>query len=163
MKFKQIQALKTKAYKAFADHSRLDVPVVDTAQIDSISLAFVGDAYYALYFRSQLIQLGVPLITVLHGLASEIVSAKIQAQVYRRLKDSLTQVEQQVCQRARNAHSMAPKSATVAEYHDSTALEALIGYTVLSKDDKRLAELMALVDTYSREICRTLHVHKEQS
>lgn len=163
MKFKQLQALKTKAYAAFSTHGRLDVPTVHTEQLDSISLAFVGDAYYALYFRSQLMELGVPQITVLHSLASEIVSAKFQAQVYRRLKDSLTEVECDVCQRARNAHSMVPKSATVAEYHDSTALEALIGYTVLKKDERRLEELMALIDGYSRDICHHLHVQKEKS
>ena len=48
MKFKQLQALKKRAYQAFADGKRLDVPDQDAAHLDSINLAFVGDAYYAL-------------------------------------------------------------------------------------------------------------------
>ena len=127
VKFKQLQALKGRAYAAFAKGERLEVPEQDASRLDPISLAFVGDAYYALYLRRRLVQTGIPNVQVLHLLASEFVSAKAQAYVYRHIKETLDETEASVCQRARNAYSQAPKSASVAEYHDSTALEALVG------------------------------------
>ena len=68
MKFKQLQALKKGAYQAFADGKRLDVPDQDAAHLDSINLAFVGDAYYALILRKRLVETGIPHVQVLHTL-----------------------------------------------------------------------------------------------
>ena len=135
VKFKQLQALKGRAYAAFAKGERLEVPEQDASRLDPISLAFVGDAYYALYLRRRLVQTGIPNVQVLHLLASEFVSAKAQAYVYRHIKETLDETEASVCQRARNAYSQAPKSASVAEYHDSTALEALVGYLIMAEKD----------------------------
>ena len=103
MKFKQLQALKGRAYAAFAKGERLEVPEQDASRLDPISLAFVGDAYYALYLRRRLVQTGIPNVQVLHLLASEFVSAKAQAYVYRHIKETLDETEASVCQRARNA------------------------------------------------------------
>jgi ribonuclease-3 family protein len=54
-----------------------------------------------------------------------------------------------------------PKSATVAEYHDSTALEALVGYLVLSGQQKRLDDIMLQIYAYTKEYCRIVHGIKE--
>ena len=146
-------SLKKTGLSAFAEGKRLDVPESDAARLDSINLAFVGDAYYALTLRKRLVETGIPQVQVLHGLAAEFVSAKAQAWVYRRLRDSLTEEEKRVCQRARNAHSMAPKSATVAEYHDSTALEALVGFLVMAGQGDRLAEIMEQIYEETKAYC----------
>lgn len=160
MKFKQVQALKKRAYEAFAAGATLDVPAVEVGQTDSISLAFVGDAWYSLYMRKRLVATRIPHVQVLHALAAEFVSAKAQAYVYRHLKESLTEAEREVCKRARNAYSQAPKSASVAEYHDSTALEALVGYLVLSKQDDRLAAVMDKVYAYTKAYATEKHGEK---
>ena len=157
MKFKQLQALKKRADQAFAEGKRLDVPESDAARLDSINLAFVGDAYYALTLRKRLVETGIPL----HGLAAEFVSAKAQAWVYRRLRDTLTEEEKSVCQRARNAHTLAPKSATVAEYHDSTALEALVGFLVMAGQEERLAEIMEQIYEETKAYCSQTRGGKE--
>lgn len=160
MKFKQVQALKARAYAAFAAGATLDVPAVEVAQTDPISLAFVGDAFYSLYMRKRLVATRIPHVQVLHALAAEFVSAKAQAYVYRQLKETLTETEQEVCKRARNAYSQAPKSASVAEYHDSTALEALVGYLVLSQQEERLTAVMEGVYTYTKAYCQEKHGDK---
>lgn len=157
MKFRQLQALKKKSYAAFASGVRLDVPEAEPAQLDPISLAFVGDAYYALYMRRHLVGTGIPNVQVLHTLAAEFVSAKVQAIIYRQIKENLNEEEQAVCQRARNAYSQTPKSASVAEYHDSTALEALVGFLVLSDQKERLQAVMEQIYTHTREYCRMAH------
>lgn len=161
VKFKQIQALKHKAYMAFAEGTTLDVPQQDITMMDPISLAFVGDAYYALHMRQRLVDTGIPNVQVLHLLAAEFVSAKAQAYVYRKLKETLDEMEKAICHRARNAYSQVPKSATVAEYHDSTALEALVGYLVLSRQQKKLDNVMLQVYAYTKEYCRIVHGMKE--
>ena len=160
VKFKQLQALKGRAYAAFAKGERLEVPEQDASRLDPISLAFVGDAYYALYLRRRLVQTGIPNVQVLHLLASEFVSAKAQAYVYRHIKETLDETEASVCQRARNAYSQAPKSASVAEYHDSTALEALVGYLIMAEKSVRLDGLMDEIYKFTKEYCAIKHGEK---
>lgn len=161
MKFKQLQAVKARAYEAFAQGKRLDVPEQEAVRLDPITLAFVGDAQYALYLRRRLVDTGIPNVQILHLLAAEFVSAKAQAYVYRQMKTELNGEEQAVCKRARNAYSQAPKSASVAEYHDSTALEALVGYLVMSEQAERLEHILGLVYTLTKEYCAARHGEKE--
>lgn len=157
MKFKELQALKKRAYAAFAAGSRLDVPEEEAKNLDSINLAFIGDAYYAVTLRKRLVETAIPHVQVLHTLAAEFVSAKAQAFVYHRLHDELTAEEKSVCQRARNAYTQAPKSASVAEYHDSTALEALVGYLVMAEKKDRLDQIMQRVYEETKAYCVLKH------
>lgn len=157
VRFKELQALKKRAYEAFAAGAVLDVPATELQAYDPISLAFVGDAYYSLVLRQRLVDTGIPHVQVLHSLAAEFVSAKAQAFVFRHLKETLDEVEQEVCRRARNAHSQVPKSASVAEYHDATAFEALVGYLFLAKKESRLEEIISLAVTYTKTYCHEMH------
>jgi ribonuclease-3 family protein len=57
----------------------------------------------------------------------------------------LTEEEQQVYKRGRNAHSMTvARNATVAEYRKATGFEALIGYLYLKQDWKRMVDLVKI-------------------
>ena len=59
--------------------------------------------------------------------------------------DSLTEKEQEIVKRGRNAENHhLPKNATVQDYMYSTAFEALIGYIYLTKQDERLKEILDL-------------------
>ena len=58
MKFEQFQQVKKEALKAFADDTTLNVPFVDVARTDSLNLALIGDAYYALTLRRCLTAYG---------------------------------------------------------------------------------------------------------
>lgn len=71
------------------------------------------------------------------------VSAKYQAVAYKEIEAELTELEQAVFKRGRNAGCNVPKSATVQEYRCSTGFEALLGFLYLKKD---FARLTALVD-----------------
>lgn len=157
MRFKELQALKKRAYAAFARGARLDVPETEAKDLDSISLAFVGDAYYAVFLRRRLVETAIPHVQVLHALAAEFVSAKAQAYVYHQLYAELDEEEKEVCKRARNAYTQAPKSATVAEYHDSTALEALVGYLIMAEKKARLEEIMQWVYEETKNYCALKH------
>ena len=101
MRFEQFQQVKKEALKAFADDTTLNVPFVDAARTDSLNLALIGDAYYALTLRRCLTATGIPNARVLHSLAAEFVSAKVQSVVYEALKEDFTEEETAVCRRAR--------------------------------------------------------------
>ena len=58
------------------------------------------------------------------------------------LAGSFTNEEEAVIRRGRNAHSMTPKSASVAEYHLATAMETLLGWLLLTDQFARLDELL---------------------
>ena len=78
----------------------------------------------------------------LHKTAVKNVCCQAQAEAIQELLPMLTQEEQAVYKRGRNAHtSRTPKNATSADYHAATGLEALVGYLYLKGDLLRLREL----------------------
>ena len=53
----------------------------------------------------------------------------------------LTEEEQEIFRRGRNAQSRTPRTASVQEYHISTGFEALLGTLYLNNETERLQEL----------------------
>ena len=85
--------------------------------------------------------------------AIKYVRAGAQANILEEIEESLTNQEQEIVKRGRNAENHhLPKNATIQEYMYSTGLEALIGYLYLSKQDKRLKEILELcIDKINKE------------
>ena len=71
------------------------------------------------------------------------VKAKSQAEILKKSTENLTEEEKDIVRRGRNTenHHVA-KNANVADYSQSTAFEALIGYLYLTKQDQRLEEIL---------------------
>lgn len=108
-------------------------------------LAFVGDAVYGLYVRTHLAEKNRPS-GELHSLSVRLVNAVSQAQAFERIEPMLSEEELVVFKRGRNFHtSTTPKSATSAQYHTATGLEALFGYLYLSGSTARTDELFAKI------------------
>ena len=81
----------------------------------------------------------------LHIEAIKHVKAKAQAETLKKIYDDLTEKEQEIVRRGRNAENHhLPKNANVQEYMYSTAFEALIGFLYLTKQNKRLKEILEL-------------------
>ena len=118
---------------------------VDAKQLNSLALAYVGDAIYEVYVRRHLIQSGKVKPNQLHREGTGYVSAKAQCKILFRIIDEnlLTEEEHAVVMRGRNAKSgTVPKNTDVQTYHYSTAFEALMGYLYLSGKKERLEELI---------------------
>ena len=107
----------------------------------SLELAYIGDTIWDLYVRSHLVLTGGKA-GALHRRAVKMVCAHAQSEALRRVEDCLTEPEQAVVRRARNAHQSPPRNADAAEYHRATALEALVGYLYLTEERDRLRELL---------------------
>ena len=111
-----------------------------------LALAYAGDAVFELYVRTRLIQSGMRVPQRLHAKAVSIVRAKAQADRLHAVHGMLTDREQDIVRRGRNAKSGSmPKSATMADYRASTGLEALFGYLHLSGQTERLDAVMAMI------------------
>lgn len=111
-------------------------------QISVLGLAHLGDGVYELMVRAWLCLHGKATNKGLHRAAVTYVSAPAQAQRAQKILPVLTQEEQDVFRRGRNAnvHSI-PAHASRAQYQQATALEALLGYLYLQGRRDRVNEL----------------------
>ena len=118
---------------------------IDIDTMSPLTWAYIGDAVYELYVRNYFINTTKLKPHKLHIESIKYVKAKAQAEILEKLMDKLTEKEQEIVKRGRNAenHHLA-KNATVQEYMYSTAFEALIGYIYLTKQDDRLKEILDL-------------------
>ncbi len=105
--------------------------------------AYVGDCVYELYIRMHLVENTKMNVHKLHVEAIKYVKAKAQADILSKIYDDLTEKEKQIVRRARNAENHhLPKNADMTDYMYATAFEGLIGYLYLTKQNKRLKEIL---------------------
>lgn len=118
----------------------------DVAEINTMSpltWAYVGDGVFELFIRTHLVNTTRLKPHMLHIEAIKYVKAEAQGKILNKIQEQLTAEEKDIVRRGRNAENHhLPKNATVEEYSYSTAFEALIGYLYLTKQDKRLNEIL---------------------
>lgn len=115
-------------------------------QLSPLNLAFIGDCVYEMLVRESLVAEANRPVNDLHRESVKYVSAKAQTEAYEKIKSLLTDEEEAVFKRGRNAkvgHS--PKSATPGEYHTATGVEALFGYLYLTGQAERIKELFSSI------------------
>ena len=108
--------------------------------ISPLELAFVGDSVHTLLTRARLMGYRP---RDMQRMAAGQVNARAQAEALERLMPYLSDAENDIVRRGRNAHARhpAPHSAGEGDYHASTALEALYGYLYLTGRFERLEEI----------------------
>ena len=123
----------------------LDRPKEEINLLSPLTWAYVGDCVYELYIRTNLINKTNLKPHKLHIETIKYVKAKSQARLLEEIHDKLTEEEKNIVRRGRNAESHhLPKNANVQEYKYATAFESLIGYLYLTKQFKRLKEILDL-------------------
>ncbi len=118
---------------------------VNEKLLNSLALAYMGDAVFETYVRYHLLQNGQVKPHLLHKAATRYVSAKAQAGVlHQMLEEGYFQEEEiAVIKRGRNAKSgSVPKNTDVQTYRHSTAFEALLGSLYLAGNKERLEEVI---------------------
>ena len=124
------------------DYFAVRLPEDDIRAISSIGLAHIGDGVYELLVRTYLCAHGKATGKGLHRAAVQLVCAPEQARRAQRILPLLTEEEQEVYRRGRNAHVHSiPQHASRTEYQQATALEALLGWLYLSGHRERINEL----------------------
>lgn len=115
---------------------------IDLRERSPLTLAFVGDGVLELMVRSRLVANSRLPAGALHRQAVGLVSARAQFKILEQLAPHLTEAEQDVVRRGRNANkATVSKNASVEEYRASTGLEALFGWLYLQGDSARLEAL----------------------
>ncbi len=115
----------------------------DWSQYAPLTLAYLGDAVYELAVRAIFVKRMDIQTQKLHRKVTACVCAQAQAEMIRVLLSSLTEEEQAIYRRGRNAKPYTKaKHATMGEYLEATGFEAVIGYLYLKKENERMTALI---------------------
>ena len=116
---------------------------IEVNLLSPLTWAYVGDAIYELYIRTNLVNKTKLKPHKLHIESIKYVKAKAQAEKLKELMEDLTEEEKEIVRRARNAENHhLPKNADPEDYMYSTAFEGLIGFLYLTKQDERLKQIL---------------------
>ena len=112
--------------------------------LSPLTLAYIGDCVYELIVRTIVVGTAERTVNTIHKHTCRYVNAATQHAMLERLSAQLTEEEQSVVRRGRNAksHSVA-KHASVSDYRHATGFEALCGYWYLSGQNDRMLTLIA--------------------
>ncbi len=113
----------------------------DPRQLSPLTLAFIGDCVYDLFVREEIVCQANRPVKELNKLKVERVRCEAQAELFKRIENSLTEEEMDIFRRGRNAHTAHAHKRT-QEYHYATGFEALLGYLYLSEKTDRIRELI---------------------
>ncbi len=117
-------------------------------EINSLSLAYLGDSVYELLIRDYFIKKGINKVNNLQKNVVNYVSAKAQSKIIQELLENnlLKEDEIDIIKRGRNAKVIShPKNTDILTYKWATALESLFGYLYINKDIDRINELMNII------------------
>lgn len=115
----------------------------DIRSYSPLTLAYIGDAVYDLIIRTVVVERVNRPANVLHHITIKYVSAGAQARIVTALREQLTEEEQAVYRRGKNAkpHTTA-KNASSEDYMKATGFEAVLGWLYLKGDLNRVLELV---------------------
>ena len=107
-----------------------------------VELAFIGDAVFELLVREHITRSFDTTANRLHRMAVDYVCADAQATALEVIYPLLSEMEQDIVRRGKNASKVSvPRNGNPRSYRSSTALEALFGYLYLSGETDRIHEL----------------------
>ncbi len=110
-------------------------------------LAFIGDAVFSLYVRTEICLKNNVKTNELHKLSTDYVKASGQSDFMESLLPNLNEFEMEVYKRARNYKTAnIAKNAKVNDYKRATGLEALLGYLFLCGKNERLNEILRMLN-----------------
>lgn len=122
-----------------------DIKEVDMTSYSPLAMAYIGDGVYELIIRTVILTKHNATLDKMHKMASQYVKAVTQSEIINLIKEDLSEQEQSIYKRGRNAKSASmAKNATMAEYRSATGFEALIGYLYLTKQLDRAIEIVKL-------------------
>ncbi len=121
----------------------LDMKHTEPSQLSPLVLAYIGDSIYDLVIKTWVIEQGNMQVNKLNKKTSSIVKAESQSVMIGVIEPMLSEREEAVYKRGRNAKSYtSAKNASIGDYRRATGFEALMGYLYLSGQYERMMELV---------------------
>jgi ribonuclease-3 family protein len=115
----------------------------DVREYSPLTLAYIGDGIYDLVIRSVVVERANRSNNDLHKKTIKYVKAESQSAMIQKLMPLLTEDEEQIYKRGRNAKSYtSAKNASIGDYRRATGFEALMGYLYLTGQDMRMLGLI---------------------
>lgn len=116
---------------------------VDVRSYSPLTLAYIGDAVYDVIIRTVVVERANRAANELHKRTVKYVNAGVQAAMIEALLEELTEEEEAVYKRGRNAKSYtSAKNASIQDYRKATGFEALIGFLYLTGQTGRILHLV---------------------
>ena len=116
--------------------------MIKLEEINILTLSYIGDAVHTLFIRNKIVNKINLKAGDYHKICSNFCKASSQAKVFDAMFEELSQEEQDVAKRARNAKSHKAKNASLEDYKKATAFEAVVGYLYLCKKEDRLNDIL---------------------
>ncbi len=107
----------------------------DLRTYSPLTFAYIGDAVFEIIIRTAIVEQGQRPANVLHKHKAKIVCAKTQAKMLDAVYEELSEEEQDIYRRGRNAMA---KNASLSDYKKATGFEALCGYLFLADNMERV-------------------------
>ena len=112
-------------------------------ELSPLALAFLGDSLHTSFVRIKVLKGQREKLNTYHLRAKKFCNASAQAKALDFLQSELSEVEQEVVRKARNAHNKhSAKNFDEETYKKATAFEALIGFLFLTENRRRLEEIL---------------------
>lgn len=129
-------------------HRQSSLSAIEAEKLSPSAWAYIGDAVYELFVRTQCLYPPSRLRTYHQQVVSH-VCAESQAKVMSLLAEHLTPAEIEIARRGRNAASGKPKRLKLGIYQQATGLETLLGYLYLT-DPERLDNVLTQIGKMSQ-------------
>ena len=117
----------------------------DIRDYTGLELAFIGDAIWELEIRRYYLQFGYSIPT-LNKYVKNKVNARYQSLIYKQIIEKLDEEFKIIGKRAKNSNIKTfPKTCTVMEYKEATALEAIVGAMYLLNKEEEIKKIINII------------------
>lgn len=117
----------------------------DIRDYTGLELAFIGDAIWELEIRKYYLQFGYNISTLNKHVKNK-VNARYQSLIYKQIIEELDEEFKVIGKRAKNSNIKTfPKTCTVMEYKEATALEAVVGAMYLLNKEEEIKKIINIV------------------
>ena len=117
----------------------------DIRDYTGLELAFIGDAIWELEIRKYYLQFGYNIPT-LNKYVKNKVNARYQSLIYKQIIEELDEKFKVIGKRAKNSNIKTfPKTCTVMEYKEATALEAIVGAMYLLNKEEEIKKIINII------------------